>query len=224
MADIHGDLDRLYRLIDSLEEKPELVVVAGDLTPFGPAELVPKIHSALKKLSPYVFMIPGNEDTREVREKMEDMGLNMHFKRKDFGDTSFIGFEGAVWLESGGEVFMKYDPLHKLLSEAPEKRKIVVSHVPPFDTEADRLWTGQHVGSPFLRSMIEEYQPDMVVCGHIHESRALDRIGRTLVLNTGALADGYAAQFDTSSPEDVTFLRIGRNKLEKLKPQAATAP
>ena len=47
-----------------------------------------------------------------------------------------------------------------------------------------------HVGSTAVREFIEEAQPDICLCGHIHESRAVDRIGRTVVVNPGALAGG----------------------------------
>lgn len=215
MADIHGDLPKLYRLVDSLEEKPDAVVVAGDLTPFGPAELVPDVKSALDQLSDYVFMIPGNEDTRDVRDKMEELDLNMHGKKLRVKDTTLVGFEGARWVESGDEVFMKYDPVHEVLKES-RGRTALVTHVPPFDTEADRLWTGHHVGSPFLRSLIEDYQPDFVICGHIHESRGRDRLGKTEVINTGALADGYAAWIDTETGT-TRFLKVTRKGVKKLE-------
>ncbi len=41
-----------------------------------------------------------------------------------------------------------------------------------------------------MREFLEENQPDMCLCGHIHEARAIDRIGRTVIANPGALAQG----------------------------------
>ena len=34
-------------------------------------------------------------------------------------------------------------------------------------------------------------EPDFCICGHIHESRAKDRIGKTTVYNLGDFASGY---------------------------------
>lgn len=217
LADIHGDIEKLYKLIEGLDEKPDIVIVAGDLTPFGTAKLVPKIKSALKKASKYLFMVPGNEDPGDVRKLMVKEDLDMHGKYKKLKDTTFVGFEGARWIESEGEAFHVYDPIHKVMGKLKGKR-ILVSHVPPFDTTADKLWTGHHVGSPFLRSLIEEYQPDLVVCGHIHESRGVDKIGKTKILNTGALADGFAAWINTDSM-DISFLKIGKRGLKYFKPE-----
>jgi len=65
---------------------------------------------------------------------------------------------------------------------------VVVSHVPPKDTVADRLFSGEHVGSTVLRRFIEEVRPDLCLCGHIHESVGSDHLGATLVCNPGALS------------------------------------
>jgi len=213
VADIHGDIEKLYTLVNNLKEEPDLVVVAGDLTPFGPKDIVPKVKSALDKAGKYVFMIPGNEDTKEVREAMDTLSLDMHGKLLKIKDHSIIGFEGARWVKDNGDVFIKYDPIHKVIKEASSK-KILVTHVPPFNTSADTLWTGHHVGSPFVRNLVEDYQPELLICGHIHEAKGVEKIGDTLVVNTGAIADGYAAWIET--PKNVEFFKIKRKKVEKF--------
>jgi len=40
-----------------------------------------------------------------------------------------------------------------------------------------------HVGSESVRKIIEEYQPILCACGHIHESRCIDKIGETIIVN-----------------------------------------
>lgn len=42
------------------------------------------------------------------------------------------------------------------------------------------------VGSTAVRQIIEEYQPLLALHGHIHESRGIVKIGRTLAINTGS--------------------------------------
>ncbi len=71
-------------------------------------------------------------------------------------------------------------------------------HAPPFDTQLDVApkidWEsltvqGQdtaHVGSTAVRQIIDEVQPLLSLHGHIHESRAAVRIGRTLAVNPGS--------------------------------------
>lgn len=74
-------------------------------------------------------------------------------------------------------------------------------HVPPFKTGLDTAFLvndkqeyvkvgGQPVegpvGSTAVRSAIERYQPLVGLHGHIHESRAVSKIGRTVCINPGS--------------------------------------
>ncbi|OPY29844.1 MAG: hypothetical protein A4E27_00105 [Methanobacterium sp. PtaU1.Bin242] len=47
------------------------------------------------------------------------------------------------------------------------------------------------MGSKSIRKIIEEFQPSLNICGHIHESRGSDKIGKTTVVNPGQISDGY---------------------------------
>jgi uncharacterized protein len=99
------------------------------------------------------------------------------------------------------------DDLYERLRILAEKledpsRAIFNFHVPPFDTGIDTAYKvnddltlatrrGQPidtpVGSQAVRRIIEEYQPLLSVHGHIHESRGVARIGRTVCLNPGSI-------------------------------------
>jgi uncharacterized protein len=83
---------------------------------------------------------------------------------------------------------------------APEKAVFNI-HVPPYGTGLDtapllddnlkplvvagEVTTGP-VGSKAVRAAIERYQPLVSVHGHIHESRAASKLGRTTCLNPGS--------------------------------------
>jgi len=65
------------------------------------------------------------------------------------------------------------------LDEAPELSK-----------DLDVKYAGKvlvPVGSTAVKEAIEKYQPLLGLHGHIHESRAVTNIGRTLCVNPGAL-------------------------------------
>jgi len=68
-----------------------------------------------------------------------------------------------------------------------------VPHAPPRGTTLDRILIGKHVGSVAVREFVELHQPDVLVCGHIHESRGVDSLGKTQMVNCGAAARGYYA-------------------------------
>jgi Icc-related predicted phosphoesterase len=74
-------------------------------------------------------------------------------------------------------------------------------HCPPYGTSLDlapqideqfrlKMRFGQpnmiHVGSKSIRDAIAAYQPMLGLHGHCHESRGMERIGRTLCLNPGS--------------------------------------
>ena len=78
---------------------------------------------------------------------------------------------------------------------------IVVVHPPPLGTALDRapaideefrVQAGSgglrmtHVGSSAVRTFIEEHRPLLGLHGHVHESKASEKIGRTLCLNPGS--------------------------------------
>jgi uncharacterized protein len=80
---------------------------------------------------------------------------------------------------------------------APPERLVLSLHCPPHGTPLDvapkiteDLYVqGQetaHVGSTAVREAIDEVQPGLSLHGHIHESRAAHRLGRTLAINPGS--------------------------------------
>jgi hypothetical protein len=54
------------------------------------------------------------------------------------------------------------------------------------------VFFGFHVGSKAVRRVIEYFQPDVFVCGHIHEARGFDYLGNTLAINPGPFPKHYA--------------------------------
>jgi Icc-related predicted phosphoesterase len=81
--------------------------------------------------------------------------------------------------------------------------KIFCPHAPPEDTACDRLRSGEHVGSTVIRAFVEREQPDLVLCGHIHESRGVDEIGRTRIANPGPVFSGHYAVVDVDDDVSV---------------------
>jgi|YNPBryunderm2012_1023409.scaffolds.fasta_scaffold00092_5 hypothetical protein len=88
------------------------------------------------------------------------------------------------------------------------KTHIVLSHVPPRDCKLDQTFLGRHVGSQALRRFIDQVQPDLVLCGHIHEGRGLDRIGRTWLLNCGPASAGNYGLVEVASQLRLELRRV----------------
>jgi Icc-related predicted phosphoesterase len=70
-----------------------------------------------------------------------------------------------------------------------------------------------HVGSESVRILIERYQPILGLHGHIHESGADQKIGRTLVVNPGSeyqsgVLRGYAIDIPSNETEEIKAWRV----------------
>ncbi len=79
---------------------------------------------------------------------------------------------------------------------------VLVSHSPPKDTKVDITHSGGRIGSVSIRQFVEEKRPRIVFCGHVHESRGIDQIDDTLIVNPGAAREGAYALADFNEKED----------------------
>jgi Icc-related predicted phosphoesterase len=95
------------------------------------------------------------------------------------------------------------ETIEKMVSQVKNMQNCIFNfHCPPYDTYLDKgpkldenlkplLDMGGGikmipVGSPAIRKAIDKYQPLLGLHGHIHESKASQRLGRTLILNPGS--------------------------------------
>jgi hypothetical protein len=122
-------------------------------------------------------------------------GISLHGEGRRLGPLGLFGCGGSNLTPMDTPTELEEDEIRRTLERAHAQvadapRRVMVCHTPPFDTRLDRLMNGQPVGSPAVRAFIEQYAPDLALVGHIHEGRGVDRLGRTLVLNAGALRDG----------------------------------
>ena len=80
--------------------------------------------------------------------------------------------------------------------------------LPACSSARDRLRPAalrEHVGSEALRALVEREQPHVVLCGHIHEARATDRLRGSQVANPGPAAAGHYALVDLGENVTVTL-------------------
>ncbi len=156
-----------------------------------------------------VYIMPGNDDRWAVDEALRGSDVVVN------PDGRVLEIKGGLKLVSLGasnptpwrtprELSEEelYGRLSRLLSEAGDPGATVLNvHAPPYGTLIDlapALDEGLrvvrrggdvvmvHVGSTAVRRAIEEFQPLVSLHGHIHESRGVARIGRTLAFNPGS--------------------------------------
>lgn len=197
VGDIHDDVSALARIPDCNEAAG--VVVSGDLTVRGGVAAAKRVIEVLRHRNPVILAQIGNMDKAEVDAYLSSEGINIHATGRVTAQG--VGFFGCGWStptpfgtpsEAGEDRIAAWlDTAYAVVAHCP--RLVLVCHTPPLDTAVDKVGGGTHVGSRAVRVFIERVQPDVCLTGHIHESAAVDAIGRTIIVNPGlSAAGGYA--------------------------------
>ena len=194
ITDVHGRVEKVRKLTGILAgRRPDLILIAGDITHFSGWEVARKVLEPVLSLGVPVLAVHGNCDGRDVPKLLEELGIGLHDKRVEINGVGFIGLGGSNITPFNTIWELTEDEIMKILEQNYRPGDVILSHVPPRDTKADRTHSGLHVGSKALREFIERNQPSLVVTGHIHEARSVDRVGKTVIVNPGPLFRGYYA-------------------------------
>ncbi len=187
-SDLHSDIKAAQKLADKAKKnKVDLVLLGGDIVEYGTDGK--GLIGPFKKAGIEVLMVHGNHDQPVdldfLSEKYEEGVYNLHSYYKEFKDFVVMGLGGTNFGFFGGVNDSDLLTKFKNKMKKSKKKSILLTHEPPFDTKLDNLgWT--KAGSRVLRGFIEAYNPDIVLCGHIHETFGLtDFIGKTKIINTG---------------------------------------
>ena len=194
-ADIHGSQYRLNIILKNIEKySPDLVVICGDITQFGPAEVA---INFLNQIPVDTFAIPGNIDTPEVGEGITDSKAeNIHLKKVEKNGVSFIGI-GGDFPEDLSKIIISDKNSKKPIEEITDENSILVTHVPPYKTQ-DKVFMGHHIGSKELRDLVEKCRPRLVLCGHVHENPGMAKFGKNIIINCsiGKRTEGALIEID----------------------------
>lgn len=210
-SDFHGRPEAAENLETFLEEDYDGVFLLGDLTQFGPPSQASDFLDITEEADISTFALPGNCDPEELVDVLEQKGVNFHAKSVSLGGVSFLGFGGSDTTPFGTIFeFDDSDILRELrgLAGGMKGDWVLLTHAPPYGTEADLSSRGSHVGSKAIRKIIDEFNPLANICGHIHESRGVDRIDGTWIVNTGPIFEGYAAELILGDEVEVKLLEL----------------
>lgn len=195
ITDIHSKPEKIYNYLDN--NSVDEIIITGDVTEFGPEDL---FIDTLNKFASYanVHALQGNCDPVNADVLLDKSNIiNIHDNVSNIGDIKLVGFGGSN--PTPFDTPNEYDEeiLYKQLNKyhddlSTESFTILVTHAPPLDTNTDKIESGVHVGSKSIRQIIEQTQPTLNVCGHVHESIGKDTIGKTTIVNPGDASTGHA--------------------------------
>lgn len=162
-----------------------LVIGAGDFCVHRKGldramQMLAGIHAPL-------VLVPGNaESAEELRAAAPEGAHVLHGTAVRLDDLRIFGLGYGVPVTPFGDwsCDLTESEAGELLARCRDV-DILITHSPPKGT-ADRTSDGTSVGSAAVRDAIEMLQPQLALCGHIHDSWGMrGRIGRTEVANLG---------------------------------------
>lgn len=186
VGDIHGDSGFARRMAEkAVEEAVDLVILCGDLT-YAETKLDyilgPFVNRKLK-----VAFVPGNHESAATADFLaQKYGVvNLHGTYLKHMNIGFFGCGGGntgpVHKLHENEIFYNLNRAHKGIKDS--HKKVMVTHVHPSGSLMEGF-SNFVEGSEGVRKAIDELQPDLVLCGHVHEARGIEEmIGKSKVIN-----------------------------------------
>jgi len=187
LSDIHGDINLARAKAEEAKKaNVDFVLLCGDLT-FNDSR-AEGIIGPFKEKGLKIGIIPGNhEPTSTINFLTERYKLvNLHGYSYYLDRVGMFGCGSAnigLFQLSEEEIFDSLEKGHKSIED--KQKKIMVTHVHPSGSLIEKF-TSFFPGSDAVRYAIEKFQPDLALCGHVHEADGIEElIGKTRVINVG---------------------------------------
>ncbi len=184
-SDLHRDLDQAARLTE-MSKEADVVIGAGDFASIHQG--LDETIEALAGIETPTVLVPGNNETLEdlkVAAQSWPSATVLHGNSIEIDGRTFFGLGGGIPVTPWDWSFdVEEADAEAALAGLPEGAVLVV-HSPP-KGHCDEAGSGLRLGSTAILKAIEEKQPVLAVCGHIHESWGqTSTVGETEIVNLG---------------------------------------
>ncbi len=183
-SDLHGNIYALDKL-KKKAKKADIIICAGDISIFE--NDIRLLLEELNNLGKTVLIIHGNHEDEGSLKKLCSKYKYIQFIHERFfkrNNILFIGYGGGGFRAIDDRFEKETAKKFKELMLDSDK-SVLVLHGPPYKTTTDKLGK-EYVGNKSYRRFIEKNQPNLVVCGHIHENFGKkDKIGKSFIINPG---------------------------------------
>lgn len=165
--------------IGRLPQRPDAVVITGDLTDFGRATEYAHLQSLLAPLGDMpLYLLPGNHDERQ--QLRASFPAHTYLGTSGFvqysvpiGELQLIALDTVTPGQSEGHLCQeRLDWLAAELQRQQHRPVVIAMHHPPFETligHMDRI--GLLTGSKELEAIAARFpNVERVICGHLHRS------------------------------------------------------
>lgn len=186
-SDIHGDINLARSLAEKAKKaKVDMVLLCGDLTLNEVS--TDGIIGPFKEKGLKIGIIPGNHESNATSNFLIERYklVNLHGYSYYMDGVGMFGCGSAnigLFQLSEEEIFNFLEKGHNYIED--KQKKIMVTHVHPADSLIEKF-TRFFPGSMAVREAIERFQPDLALCGHVHEAEGIEeKIGKTKLINVG---------------------------------------
>ena len=182
VADIHGRNDRFDRIQKNLSKfKADILVLAGDITNYTRPK---KFLSRLNALPVPVLAIRGNSDLKRVDHLFQTLSncIPIHADCTMVRSIPFVGISGTLPIPFRSRICLNEQACLKKIEPLVNPHTVIVTHTPPHGYQ-DRVMGRFHAGSKGLLKLMQKCQPQIIICGHIHEDSGISTAGKTHVIN-----------------------------------------
>ena len=206
LVDVHDHFEAVPRAMAQLGAV-DLLIIGGDITTGGTPDEAARAVEDWRSLAPRLLALAGNMDSAAIDARLVELEVALDSRGVIFGDVGVFGVSSAPKSPLHTPYELADDELLRRIEDGSRavedcRVKIFCPHAPPSETVCDQLPNGKHVGSAVIRAFIERAQPDLTLCGHIHEARGTDEIGKTRIVNPGPVRAGHYAVVEVDG--DVT--------------------
>ncbi len=193
-VDTLGALHKMIARLNSLDPRPDAVVITGDLVDFGREEEYQTLKEALKSLTLPFWLMAGNHDDRQTLRRVfaDQPYLYQHPEfiqwQGECGPLRLLALDSTVPQQSRGELCeQRLSWLANRLEEQPSRPTLVMLHHPPFISGIEHM-DRQRLGNPQRLAEVlgRHHQVERVLCGHIHRSMQVAFAGTVACSAPGA--------------------------------------
>lgn len=175
-----------------------------------------------------VYMAPGNDDHMEVDQVIEDSAVIVNCNNNNviLGEHEMVTFSWTnptPWDTPREKPDEELEPmLEELIAKIQNKQNAIFNfHAPPYgyaldlapELTANLVQAADrkiHVGSKAVAKVIQKYQPLLGLHGHIHESRGVQKVGKSTLINPGSeysegILRGVVVMLEKGKVQDYVF-------------------
>ena len=186
------------------EHSLDAVVLLGDITHFGPPQFAEEL---IRELEAKCYAVPGNCDPLGTEACIKSAGVSLHGVKMKIDGRTWGGLGGSNPSIFRTPFEMSEEEIARLLEPIMEEDMVLVLHNPAFGT-FDTTFSGKHVGSTAVAEAIDKFKPSVVLSGHIHEDRGVERKDGVWYMNPGAAKDRYAGMMELGEEVRLTLLDL----------------